>query len=132
MQPPQEPPFSPHSSPESSLTSAPEDREFEQALEEVEILLADLKTRYAQVQQDRQEQADLRQSLHRTEQELKANRRVGLRSELKQIKARLEELELALESRLFSWHSVQEGFWQMVRFGGLGVILGWILKSCAT
>jgi hypothetical protein len=57
--------------------------------------------------------------------------RQALQTELKQIKEQLETIELNLESQLFSWGSLKEPFWQAVRFGGLGVVIGWILKSCA-
>ncbi|MGL4619237.1 MAG: DUF2203 domain-containing protein, partial [Chroococcidiopsis sp.] len=43
--------------------------------------------------------------------------------------AQLETIEVNLESQLFSWGSLKAPFWQAVRFGGLGVIVGWILKS---
>ncbi|MFN5964006.1 MAG: DUF2203 domain-containing protein, partial [Pseudanabaena sp.] len=36
-----------------------------------------------------------------------------------------------LESRLISWSSFQEIFWQVVRFVGIGIIIGVILRSCA-
>ncbi|MCA1993960.1 MAG: DUF2203 domain-containing protein, partial [Coleofasciculus sp. S288] len=60
-----------------------------------------------------------------------SNNRQALQAELKRIKEELETIELNLESRLFSWGSLKEPFWQAVRFGGLGVVIGWILKSCA-
>ena len=106
--------------------------EFEQALAEVEQSFQSLKERYAQVQRDRASQAELQ---HRREQIRKDLRRNGdrssLQAELKQIKEQLETIELNLESQLFSWGSLREPFWQAVRFGGLGVVVGWILKSCA-
>lgn len=106
--------------------------EFEQALSEVEQNLQVLKERYEQVQRDRERQEELK---HRREQirgSLRQNSdRQALQAELKQIKEQLETIELNLESRLFSWKSVREPFWQAVRFGGLGVVIGWILKSCA-
>jgi hypothetical protein len=72
---------------------------------------------------------------HRREQIKKSLRqdsnRQNLKAELKQIQEQLETIELNLESRLFSWGSLKEPFWQAVRFGGLGIIIGWILKSYA-
>lgn len=105
--------------------------EFEQALLEVEQSLQSLKERYQQVQQDRRRQAELQQRREQIRKELDQTRnRQLLRDELNRIKQQLETIELNLESRLF-WGSLKEPFWQAVRFGGLGVILGWILKSCA-
>lgn len=106
--------------------------EFEQALSEVEQNLQALKERYEQVRRDRQRQVELQ---HRREQIRPSLRqssdRQALQAELKQIKEQLETIELNLESRLFSWKSIREPFWQAVRFGGLGVVIGWLLKSCS-
>jgi chromosome segregation ATPase len=106
--------------------------EFEQALAEVEQNLQLLKDRYEQIQRDRLRQEELQ---HQREQvknsdPQESNRQV-LKAELKQIQEQLEIIELNLESRLFSWKSLREPFWQAVRFGGLGIVMGWILKSYA-
>jgi hypothetical protein len=53
-----------------------------------------------------------------------------IKAEFLQIQNQLQALEINLESRLFSWNSLREPFWQVIRFGGLGVIIGWLLKSC--
>lgn len=106
--------------------------EFEQALAEVEQSLQSLKERYDQVQRDRSSQAELQHRREQIKRELQSgSNRGSLQTELKQIKEQLETIELNLESQLFSWGSLREPFWQAVRFGGLGVVIGWILKSCA-
>jgi hypothetical protein len=128
---PQDPsqPSSPGSEPNQP---DPDADEFEQALAEVEENLQLLRERYEQIQRDRLRQAELQ---HRREQIKKSLRqdsnRQNLKAELKQIQEQLETIELNLESRLFSWGSLKEPFWQAVRFGGLGIIIGWILKSYA-
>ncbi|MBD2233078.1 hypothetical protein [Phormidium tenue] len=38
-----------------------------------------------------------------------------------------DSFELELASRVVSWQHLQEPFWQAVRFGGLGLLLGWVL-----
>jgi len=102
-------------------------------LSEVERSLQALKERYAQVQRDRQRQAELQQRREQVRRELRqSSNRQALQAELKQIKEQLETIELNLESQLFSWGSLKEPFWQAVRFGGLGIVIGWILKSCAS
>ncbi|QLE55922.1 hypothetical protein [Nostoc sp. TCL26-01] len=100
-----------------------------QELEEVERSLISLKERYAQVESDRTLQAQWQQR----HQELQHNKyqTPEIKAELRQIKQQLEVLEINLESQLFSWRSFKKPFWQAVRFGGMGVIIGWILKSCA-
>ena len=55
-----------------------------------------------------------------------------LLKQLQQVDDRLEQIEADLESRLLSWSSFHEPFWQIVRFVGLGIIIGVILRSCAS
>lgn len=49
--------------------------------------------------------------------------------ELAQMQDHIEALKLTLESHLLSWRERQEPFWQIVRFVGLGLVLGWILRG---
>lgn len=107
-------------------------REFEQVLSEVEQSLQSLKERYEQVKRDRQQQARLQQRREQLKKQLpNTSHRQQLQTELRQIKEQLETIELNLESQLFSWGSLKEPFWQAVRFAGLGIVIGWILKSCS-
>lgn len=117
---------------ESSESDAQIPDEFERSLFEVELALDALKQRYAQVQRDRQQQAELQQRLKQVQQQLHDRRLPQLKTELKQIKQQMEALEINLESQLFSWSSLKEPFWQAIRFGGLGIVVGWILKSCTS
>ncbi|ELS34486.1 MULTISPECIES: hypothetical protein [Pseudanabaena] len=55
-----------------------------------------------------------------------------LLKQLQEVGDRLEQVEANLESRLLSWSSFREPFWQIVRFGGLGIIIGIVLRSCAS
>lgn len=105
--------------------------DFEGAIAEVERSLAGIKERYAQIQGDEARQAELLQRQKQVKQEMRHSRDRQLREELRQIQQELESIELNLESSLFSWDSLKEPFWQAVRFGGLGIVIGWILKSCA-
>ncbi|MBC6480255.1 MAG: hypothetical protein GDA56_23205 [Hormoscilla sp. GM7CHS1pb] len=90
-------------------------QEFEQALADADRALSDLRERYRQVRQGQGRQGA---ALRRLEE---------LQQELREVKQQLKVLEVELESRLFSWIRLQEPFWQAVRFGGLGLVLGWIL-----
>lgn len=49
--------------------------------------------------------------------------------ELAQIQDRVEALKVTLESQLLSWREVQEPFWQIFRFVGLGLVIGWFLHK---
>lgn len=118
--------------------------EFEQALSELERSLQLLKERYEQVNQDLPRQAELQQRFKQVKQEWHRTHLPQMQVELRQITEQLEELDVALESRLLTdsnlralfWQSWRRGllgeaFWQAVRFGGLGIVVGWILKFCA-
>jgi len=102
--------------------------EIERSLAKVERSLVALKQRYTQVQIDLQRQANL----HQRQKELGKTKNAEFQVELKRIQAELDEIEVNLESQLFSWGSLKEPFWQAVRFGGLGMLIGWMLKSCTS
>mgnify|MGYP001564150559 CR=1 FL=1 len=108
-----------------------DESEFVQALEAVERSLAAVKERYTQIQVDRQRQAELGNLREDVRKSVRQNPLPQLKQELRQIEQELEAIELNLESSLFSWGSIKQPFWQAVRFGGLGILLGWILKSYA-
>ncbi len=52
--------------------------------------------------------------------------------QLQEVGEQLEQIEANLESRLLSWSSLREPFWQIVRFVGIGIIIGVILRGCAS
>ena len=112
-----------------------QDADIDQSLREVEQSLLLLKARYAQITLDRQHQQELQQQKSQIEFQLQHDRAPAsqseLKRELKQIKKQIEDLEVSRESQLFSWNGLKEVFWQALRFGGLGVVVGWMLKSCA-
>ncbi len=89
--------------------------DWEQHFHEIEQTFSSLKQRYSQVTQGQQQKHHLQERL------------AQLQQELQQIKENLALLEVELESRLLSWLTVKEPFWQAVRFGGLGLVIGWVL-----
>ncbi len=97
---------------------------FEQELVEVERSLQELKDRHSQTQQAETAQANLQQQQEHVKRQLQRAASPELKAELQQIQDSLDDLELKLESRLFSW---EKPFWQILRFGGLGVVLGWLM-----
>ncbi len=104
-----------------------QDIPFDESLQQVERSLIQLKERYAQVQVDQQRQTDLQAQQQQIQSELKSAKTPELQAELRRIEQELEALELNLESQLFSWAGFKEVFWQAVRFGGLGLAIGWSL-----
>ncbi len=113
------------------MADSPPEPDFDQALAEVERSLQSLQDRYAQVCADQDRQQSLKEQLHQTQRQYQQTRTKSLRAELNRLQTQLDELEIALESQLFSWQGLREIFWQAVRFGGLGIIIGWLLKSYA-
>lgn len=116
----------PASSGASNASSASDEwAEIEKGLGETEIRLRDLKDRYGQVRRDLR----MREELGEARSQFTAKPQAPeTRQELKKIDEELDQIELALESRLFQ---LDQAFWQAVRFGGLGVVLGWLLKAWA-
>ncbi len=112
-------------------TPREDESEFAVALETVERSLVAVRERYTQIQVDRQRQAELRHRREDVRESVRQNPLPQLKKELREIEQELETIELNLESSLFSWVSIKQPFWQAVRFGGLGILLGWILKSYA-
>ena len=111
------------------MTNLEEDpqSDFARELEEVETSLRFLKGRYTQVQKDELQKAQWQQELKNLKHNSKQTPEI--KAELTRIQKQLETLEINLESRLFSWNTLKRPFWQAIRFGGLGVIIGWLLRS---
>ena len=104
------------------------DSEIELVLTEVGQSLEELRTRYLQVNQDWQRYSELvkyKEELVQT----KANNfeKEPIKTELRDIEQQISELEIKLESVL-----LPDLFWQAIRFGGLGIVIGWLLKTLAS
>jgi len=118
--------------------------EFEQTLSTIERSLVALKERYGVVQSAEIEQENLTKHRQEIEAQWQENQLPELEQELQHIDEQLQELSVTLESHLLSepalqdlfWKGLRQGilgeaFWQIVRFGGAGLVLGWLLKSWA-
>ncbi len=105
-----------------NATPVHEKTELEREIAELEGAIADLKHRHAEVELAKREQVVLQRQ--RNELKSKGHKHPEIRQELKAIQTRLEELDLQLESRLLN---LWEPFWQAVRFGGIGILIGWFL-----
>lgn len=129
--------------PSSDSPNLPND-DFEQSLRQVEDSLVRLKERYHQIQSDQSEQQSLLDQQQVLRDRYAVEPSVDLKQQLTAIADQLQELEIALESSLLSDRQSKqlmgellrngilgELFWQIVRFGGIGIILGWLLKSWA-
>ncbi len=131
---------------QSSQSSVEENLELElqKEISSVEQSLGELKQRYAQMLADKQRQIELVRRFNEVKKELQQTNSQSLKAELKQIKEHLRSLDNALGlfsesylvlfggSVIFTKSGLKDLFWQVVRFGGLGVIIGWLLKSVAS
>jgi chromosome segregation ATPase len=121
-------------------------QEFDQALAKLENGLEQLKHRYTQVRSSYQRQQQLQQQLQKRQQDWERNPSPSLETQLQELATELQNLQVSLESALLSeaefrrlfrkmtweWLSsalFKEIFWQVLSFGGLGILIGWWLKS---
>lgn len=100
--------------------------EFEESLAETQQSLNSLKDRYFQVKEALQKKEELQQLQVKLKEE-KNPKEYPLKTELNQIQQQIDQIELNLESRLFQWSQLAEPFWLIVRFVGLGIVIGLIL-----
>jgi chorismate mutase len=111
-----------------NATPVDETIEFDREIAELEQTLAQLKHRHADTQLAAREQVVLVRQ--RNELNQKGTNRPEIQQELELIRSRLTELDTILESRhLNEWKLVVEPFWQAVRFGGLGIAIGWFMAT---
>ena len=104
-----------------------ENLEIEQALTEVEQTLNDLENRYHQIKEDWLRRSELVVQRHELEQKKVNNPlKEPVKTQLNHIQQELSRLELNLESIL-----LPDLFWQVVRFVGIGILVGWGLKAIA-
>ncbi|MGK7891236.1 MAG: hypothetical protein AB4042_18055 [Leptolyngbyaceae cyanobacterium] len=113
----------------NSASANTEEADLAQALNALEEGVVALRQRYTRVVQAQAEKQEVRVRINRAQSELRQHRTKQVEEDLNNLQNKLEEIELTLESQLFSWSSLKEPFWQIVRFGGVGVVLGWLLKS---
>lgn len=117
--------------PSDAVPSSPELDEIGTAIQDLEQLLTDLRDRYQQIQADEPLRSQLQEQIATQQQRLKAkpDQKADLKAELAQLNDQLDEVEMRLESRLVSWLGLRAYFWQIVRFGGMGLLLGWGLAT---
>lgn len=108
----------PTASPQANPPLSPELAAVGTGLAALETDFAALKQRYQQVVGDRTQAQQLKQQLQQPDLS---------EATVQQLQQQLQTLEINLESHLFQWGALKEPFWQAVRFGGVGLILGWLL-----
>jgi len=116
--------------------------QFEESLQTQADKITYLRQRYSQIQTAQAQQAQLQEHRQTLEAQGQVQQLPELQRELQQVAEELNHLQLILESELLGdrqlqqlfWQELRRGImgealWQIVRFGGLGVLLGWCLKS---
>jgi hypothetical protein len=116
--------------------------QFEESLQTQVDKITYLRQRYSQIQTAQAQQAQLQEHRLTLEAQGTVQQLPELERELQQVAEELDRLQLILESELLGdrqlqqlfWQELRRGImgealWQIVRFGGLGVLLGWCLKS---
>ena len=132
--------------------------DIEAQLQETKGLLEEIEQRFHQVRRDSLKQNELRSQKEQIREQIQdissdrlasnKNQKIrrkpnsrndrssphkeGLLKQLDVVTEQLEQIEADLESRLLSWSSFREPFWQIVRFVGIGIIIGVILRGCAS
>jgi hypothetical protein len=106
------------------------EKDIEEEIINLQLSVEKLKQRYQQVKTDTARKKELIAEKKSVAEKLAhGNYQDSLKSELNYIQKELAEIELRLESELFKWSDLSEPFWQAVRFMGIGIVIGWILKS---
>lgn len=117
---------------------------FDQSLQDLETELEHFKLRYQNFLADWQQYQDLQAQLQDSENpenvsdpphipdpaELEQSQR-DLLQEYDRLREQLAGIETRWEAQFFSWEGFGTVFWQVVRFLGLGLVLGWWLRGCA-
>ncbi len=100
----------------------------EEQITEIEASLDKIKQRYQQIEIDNLRKTELIEQKSAIKEKLPKNKQDSLKSELQYIEDELNEIEVRLESELFKWSNFIEPFWQIVRFVGIGIVIGWFLN----
>ena len=78
----------------------------------------------------RQRYADVREAfLQRSQAQAQLTQGHLPKAELKRLQKQIAALEETLENQLLSWNNLKEPFWQVLRFVGLGLVMGWFLRG---
>lgn len=107
--------------------------EFEQALDSLSEKLTGLRQRYSDICADQARlealNHDIQQHQANTQRETQQTVDPELTATLEALQREFNELEAQFEGQFMSWDGIGTLFWQIVRFGGLGLVLGWGLRS---
>ena len=105
----------------SSLPLTDQDlTDFAVALEETDKDFSALRQRYIEVREAFSQRTQAQATI--TQDHLP-------KAELKRLHKQIETLEETLENQLMSWNTLKEPFWQVLRFVGLGLVLGWFFRG---
>ncbi len=120
--------------------------EIESEIQDAEELLSAIKQKFAEAKQIDTERHQLQDQESELKSKLsaklptKSNAKAvnielwqyhqELKSQLQTVQTQLQEIETSIFSEMITLSIFKEPFWQIVRFSGLGFLLGFFLKSC--
>jgi DNA repair exonuclease SbcCD ATPase subunit len=107
-----------------NATPTNETMDFDREIVELEQAISALKHRQADIELAERERVVLERQ--RNELKHRGHKYPEVKQELEMIRSRLEELNFTLESQLLN---MWEPFWQAIRFGGLGIAIGWFIST---
>jgi hypothetical protein len=111
-----------------NATPVDEKLEFDREIADLEQAISALKQRQVEIELAERERVVLERQ--RNELKHRGVKYPEVQQELAQIRSRIEQLDITLESRLLNeWKLMWEPFWQAVRFGGLGIAIGWFIST---
>ena len=103
-----------------SIISEEELKDFRQSMEDTAQSFLQLRDRFMDVVQATQQYKMLQNRLNSPQLP---------KAELKTLQDKVADLSHTLESKLFKSQDMQSVLWQIFRFGGLGLLLGWFLRG---
>jgi len=109
-------------------------QEIELQIQEAEESLVLVKQKFDEARTTDIDRSDLQIQQQEIEAKLKCKislrQRQELKAEIATIQTQLEDVDTAIAAQLITWSSFKEPFWQIVRFSGLGFLLGVLVKGC--
>lgn len=111
-------------------------QEIELEIQELTEALAAIKQKFNEFKVMDSDRQGLQIEKQKLEKHLKTQiglmQRQELKTELRTIQTKLEDIDAAIAAQLITWSSFKEPFWQIVRYSGLGFLVGVLFKGCVS
>jgi methylase of polypeptide subunit release factors len=108
-------------------------QEIELEIQELTEALAAINQKFKEAKVMDSDRTDLQAQKQELQKQLKTQlkliQRQELKTELQTVQTKLEDIDAAIAAQLITWSSFKEPFWQIVRYTGLGFLLGVLVKG---